>query len=200
MKDSKVRVNGIDLHLADFGGQGETIFCVHGLSSNCRIWDALAERLTDQYRVLAIDLRGRGDSDKPDSGYNIPQHVEDIKALLDSLDLEKIVFCGHSLGASIGAAFATTYPERVSRLILVDGSADVGDVVFDLLRPSIDRLGKVSPDFSSYIGAVKAGPFFPEWNAYIEQHYYFDAQHNPDGSVVSKVKKSAIEEEIVALQ
>ncbi|MGE5707497.1 MAG: alpha/beta fold hydrolase [Bacteroidota bacterium] len=202
MKDTKISVNGIDLHLLDFGGaeHEETILCVHGLTSNCRIWDAVAERLVDRYHVIAIDLRGRGDSQKPWTGYRIPQHVEDVRALLDELGLEKVIYLGHSLGASIGVAFATTHPERLSRLILVDGGADVPDTVFELLKPSIDRLGKVSPSFGAYLEPLLNGPFFPEWNAYIEQHYYHDVQHHPDGSVSSKVRKEAIEEEIDALQ
>lgn len=200
MKDSIVKVNGIDLHVADFGGRGETILCVHGLTSNCRIWDAAAEHLTDKYRVIAFDLRGRGDSQKPDEGNNICQHVEDVKGLLDHFGLEKIIYFGHSLGASIGVCFATTYPERLSRLILVDGGADVEDIVLDLLKPTIDRLGKVAPDFETYLAPLKAGPFFPDWTPYVEQHFYFDAQHNPDGSVASKVKKEAIAQELAFMK
>jgi pimeloyl-ACP methyl ester carboxylesterase len=199
LKDSKVKVNGIDFHVVDFGGKGETILCVHGLSSNSRIWDAVAERLTDRFHVIAIDLRGRGDSQKPESGYHISQHVEDVKGILDHFGIAKAIYMGHSLGAIIGCAFAAAYPTRLSQLLLVDGGADVEPLVLDLLRPSIDRLGKTFPDFHAYLDEMKKTPFFPEWNEYVEQHYYADAMHLPSGEVQSKVSKDAILQEVDAM-
>ncbi|NNV07807.1 alpha/beta fold hydrolase [Geobacillus sp. C56-T2] len=200
MKDKKIKINGIDLHLVDFGGTGETIICIHGLTANSRYWDSVAERLIDSYRVLAIDLRGRGDSTKPASGYNIRQHVEDILQVLDFLKLEKVIYMGHSLGALIGVSFAATYPQRLSRLILVDGGANVDEQVFEKIRPAIDRLDMVFPDFTTYLNEMKKNPLFSEWNEYVEQYFYADVEHRFDGSVCSKVCKKAIIEELNMLK
>ncbi|MBB6284767.1 alpha/beta fold hydrolase [Geobacillus subterraneus] len=200
MKDKKIKINGIDLHLVDFGGKGETIICIHGLTANSRYWDSVAERLIDSYRVLAIDLRGRGDSMKPASGYNIRQHTEDILQVLDFLELEKVIYMGHSLGALIGVSFAATYPQRLSRLILVDGGANVDERVFEKIRPAIERLDMVFPDFAAYLNEMKKNPFFDEWNEYVEQYFYADVEHRSDGSVCSKVCKKAIIEELNMLK
>ncbi|AKU25435.1 alpha/beta hydrolase [Geobacillus sp. LC300] len=200
MKDKKIKINGIDLHLVDFGGTGETIICVHGLTANSRYWDSVAERLVDSYRVLAIDLRGRGDSEKPKSGYNIRQHTEDILQVVNHLGLEKIIYMGHSLGALIGASFAATYPQRLSRLILVDGGVNIDERVFVKIRPAIDRLDTVFPDFETYLNEMKKNPFFDEWNEYVEQYFYADVEHRFDGSVCSKVCKKAIMEELNMLK
>jgi pimeloyl-ACP methyl ester carboxylesterase len=200
MKDMKIKVNGIDLHLVDFGGQGEPIICVHGLTANSRFWDAVAERLTDRYHVLAVDLRGRGDSEKPLSGYNIRQHADDILGIIEHFAFEKVIYMGHSLGALIGVCFAAVYPERLSRLILVDGGADVDPRVYDKIRPAIERLDTVFPDFATYLNEMKKNPFFSEWNEYIEQYFYADVEHRPDGTVCSKASKQAILEEVKALE
>ncbi len=200
MQHMKIKVNGIDLHVVDYGGQGEVILCVHGLTANSRFWDCVAERLVDEYRVIAFDLRGRGDSEKPHSGYNLRQHTEDAKEVLDALGVKKAIFMGHSLGAMIGSCFAATYPERLSHLILVDGGADFDPAVVDLLHSSIDRLEKVFPNFDTYLTQMKSSPFFKEWNHYVQQYFYFDVLHQVDGSVRSKVSKHAIQLELQALE
>jgi pimeloyl-ACP methyl ester carboxylesterase len=200
MKDKKIKVNGINLHLVDFGGQGEPIICVHGLTANSRYWDSVAERLIDNYRVLAVDLRGRGDSEKPTLGYNVRQHAKDILGVIDFLGFEKIVYMGHSLGALIGVCFAATYPERLSRLILVDGGVDVDPQVYEKIRPAIERLDTVFPDFATFLSEMRKNPFLDEWNEYTEQYFYADVEHRPDGSVCSKASKQAILEEIKALR
>lgn len=200
MKDKKIKVNGIDLHLVDFGGNGEPIICVHGLTANSRYWDSVAERLVDHYRVLAVDLRGRGDSEKPPTGYNIYQHIEDVLGIINTFRFEKVIYIGHSLGALIGIGFAAMYPERLSRLILVDGGADVEEGVYEKIRPSVERLGTVFPSFSFYLNEMKKNPLFDEWNDYAEQYFYSDVEHRLDGSVCSKVCKKAVLEELNALK
>ena len=61
----------IDIQLAVWEGEGENIFCIHGLSANCRCWDRIVSGIEREFRVLAMDLRGRGLSDKPPTGYSI---------------------------------------------------------------------------------------------------------------------------------
>ena len=106
----RVRGDGITLQLAEWPGAGHTIIAIHGLSANSRWWDTVASGLAPQHRVLALDLRGRGHSDKPATGYTLAHHGRDILALLDDLALERVVLMGHSLGAFIAVAFAARYP------------------------------------------------------------------------------------------
>lgn len=198
--DRFVAVNDLELHYVDWGGDGPPVICVHGLTANCRIWDALAEVLAPHYRVLAIDLRGRGDSAKPARGYSIPAHAGDLLALLDSLELQKPVIMGHSLGAMITVFFASRYATRPGKVVLVDGGADIRPEVFDSIRPSIDRLGVSYPSLAAYFDFLKRMPFLESWNVYMERYYGFDVARAADGSVCSKVPKAAVEEEVEGMR
>ena len=145
----KVKGDGVDINLAIWEGTGKPILCVHGITANCRSWDVLAEALVPDYRVMAMDLRGRGQSDKPGQGYSLEYHLKDINCLLDDLGIDQAVIMGHSLGAFIGLAFAAEFPDRTDRLILVDGGGDLSqeqfDEVFIAIKPALDRLGQVFP-------------------------------------------------------
>ncbi|RBW70730.1 alpha/beta fold hydrolase [Bacillus taeanensis] len=199
MKDLKMHVNGIDLHVVDYGGVGETIICIHGLTANSRCWDAFAHQMISDYHVLAFDLRGRGDSQKPNEGYHIYQHAEDVLAILNFYKVKKAIVVGHSLGAAVGACFAANYPNYLSQLILVDGGVDTDPRIIEKIRPSIERLGTVFPDYKTYIAEMKKNPFYSNWNDYCEQFFYTDIDHHPNGTVCSKVSSYAVFEEIKAL-
>ncbi len=68
----KSKGSHIDMQLAQWGSGEECLLCVHGMTANCRCWDRLAPTLSGRHRVLGVDLRGRGLSDKPASGYSLP--------------------------------------------------------------------------------------------------------------------------------
>ena len=78
MEEHDVTVNGINIHYADWTGVGESIVCVHGLTANCKYFDKLGEKLSPEHRLIAYDLRGRGNSGNPSTGYNIVQHAADL--------------------------------------------------------------------------------------------------------------------------
>ncbi|WP_051276378.1 alpha/beta fold hydrolase [Desulfovirgula thermocuniculi] len=196
MRDLKVNVNGKELHLIDWKGSGAPIICVHGLTANGRCWDALAERLAPEYRVIAYDLPGRGDSAKPAAGYGIPAHAEDILAMIKQLGLNRVNLVGHSLGAAIGCYFAARYPERLEKLVLIDGGMDPDPRLREVLKPSLDRIGQVFATFQAYLDYHRSLPFFAEWSPYWEQYFYYDVVHHPDGSVSSKVSKDAVSQDI----
>ena len=122
---NKVKGEGVLINLAMWKGAGKPILCVHGITANCRCWDVLADALTPEYQVLAMDLRGRGGSGRPPQGYSLDYHMRDINCLFNELEVNRAVIMGHSLGAFIGLAFAAEYPDRVDRLILVDGGGDL---------------------------------------------------------------------------
>jgi pimeloyl-ACP methyl ester carboxylesterase len=164
----KATGDGLQINLATWPGEAGPILCIHGITANCRCWDVLAEALTPDYRVIAMDLRGRGQSAKPAAGYSPDHHLRDINCLLDDLQLERAVIVGHSLGAFIGLAFAAQYPQRTERLILVDGagdlSADQMNKVFAAIKPALDRLGKVFPSADAYLDTMKQAPYL-KWPA-----------------------------------
>jgi pimeloyl-ACP methyl ester carboxylesterase len=151
--------------------------------------------------MLAYDLRGRGDSEKPPTGYSLAQHDADLLALLDRVGLTRPVIFGHSLGAHIAVRFAAHHPERVDRLVLFDGGFDVRAEVLDSLGPALARLGVEFPSPEAFRERMQALPFFAgRWNDYLTRYFDYDLEPGPGGGVRSKVPRHAIEEEVANLQ
>ena len=190
--------DGIAINFAVWEGKGNDILCIHGLTANCRCWDGIASSLSPQHRVWATDLRGRGYSDKPSSGYSIDHHCRDIQALLTQLGLKRVALMGHSLGAYISLAYAAKHPEQVSRLILIDGGAKLSPEqsakVFAGIKPSLDRLGQVFPTFDAYLGNMKKAPFLQPWSPLLDTYFQHEAEIFP-GGVRSRIQPAHIQEE-----
>src|SRR5512139_2773302 len=159
----KAKGDGVSIQLAVWEGKGKEVLCVHGITANCRCWDVVASSLAPKHQVIAMDLRGRGHSDSPPSGYSVENHCKDVAALMDDQGLERPVLMGHSLGAFISLVFAAEHPERVDRLILVDGGGKLSEdqmaKVFAGIKPSLDRLGKIFPSFEAYLSLMKQAPY-----------------------------------------
>lgn len=194
----RARGDGFDIQLRIWEGTGKRVICVHGITANCRSWDVVAPALAPRHRVLAMDLRGRGLSDKPARGYSLKQHLRDILCLMDDLGLEQAVLMGHSLGAFISLVFGAEYPERVDRIILVDGGGKLSetqmDNVFAAIKPSLDRLGKVFSSSDAYIETMKAAPYIQPWSAATENYYLYELE-DVEGGVRCNIHPAHIEEE-----
>jgi pimeloyl-ACP methyl ester carboxylesterase len=114
--------DGVALHARDWGGAGDRVVLLHGLASNARIWDGVAARLhATGLRVVAIDLRGHGESEQPDGGYDFATVCRDLDAALPALGVEQPVLVGHSWGANVALQYAAERPGAVAALVLVDG-------------------------------------------------------------------------------
>src|SRR5262245_43455032 len=98
LRNRFVTVGRLRLHYREAGGVGGPVLCLHGIGSNARAWDGLAAALAPDYRVIAPDLRGRGESDKPDGPYGLSAHEADALGLLDHRGIERAVVLGWSLG------------------------------------------------------------------------------------------------------
>src|SRR3989441_2101183 len=95
---------------------------VHGLASNARLWDGVAEYLNGAgHTVVAIDQRGHGRSDAPEGGYNLDTAVADLLALIGALELERPVLAGQSWGGTVVLELAWRHPEAVRGIACVDG-------------------------------------------------------------------------------
>jgi pimeloyl-ACP methyl ester carboxylesterase len=197
----RVPVGSAALGVREWPGRGGPLVCVHGLTANHTCWASLADALTPEYRVIAYDLRGRGASDKPATGYSLDRHAEDLVGLLDHLGLKKAVIVGHSLGGHIGVRFAVRFPARVARLVLVDGGLDVRAEILDSLGPAISRLGVEFPSVEAFLERMRALPMFQgRWNDYLEQYFRYDVETLPSGAVRSKAAQHAVAEELQNLQ
>jgi pimeloyl-ACP methyl ester carboxylesterase len=199
----RVQGDGITIQLAIKEGDGKNILCIHGLTANSRCWEVMAAALAPAHSLLAMDLRGRGLSDKPSAGYSLQHHIQDIFCLLDDLKQERIVLMGHSLGAFISLAFAANYPERTEKIILMDGGGqltqDQWDKVTLAIKPSLDRLGQVFPSFDAYVQNMKLAPFLQPWSQALEDYFQYESEA-VEGGVRSRINPANIQEEIQNVQ
>jgi pimeloyl-ACP methyl ester carboxylesterase len=105
----------MDLHY-EIQGNGKPIVFLHSGGADLRDWEFIAPKLAPFYKCIAYDGRGAGKSPSP---IEVPDYVEDLKNLLDFLDIDNTVLVGHSIGGQIATNFALAYPQRVSKLVLV---------------------------------------------------------------------------------
>ena len=120
--DRTVPGDGVSLHARDWGGDGAPVVLLHGLASNARIWDGVAQRLADAgLRVAALDQRGHGGSEQPAAGYDFATVCRDLEAALKALGVERPVLAGHSWGANVALQYAAERAGAVAGLVLVDG-------------------------------------------------------------------------------
>jgi lipase len=116
------RVPGeVELAIGRAGEGSDPIVCVHGITAQHRAFNAAARHLGPSRGLVGVDLRGRGDSDKPESGYGLATHASDVVRVLDHLGLEDAVLLGHSMGAFVAIKTALASPDRVRALALLDG-------------------------------------------------------------------------------
>jgi pimeloyl-ACP methyl ester carboxylesterase len=114
--------DGVTLRARDWGGGGQPVVLLHGLASNARIWDGVAPRLVGAgLRVVALDLRGHGESEQPDDGYDFASVGRDLAAALAGLELERPLLVGHSWGAHVALQYAAERPGALAGLAMVDG-------------------------------------------------------------------------------
>lgn len=167
----------IELAFAYWPGRGAPLVALHGLTASWVSFLGIAERLEGRRAVFALDLRGRGDSDKPASPYGMAQHARDVAAAMRAMGLGASVIVGHSMGGFVATALAAQSPELVSGLVLLDGgyapaiSAPSSPEGLDAaLSLRIAQLRQTYPSREAYRAFWKTQPHFPaeDWNPWIE--------------------------------
>jgi pimeloyl-ACP methyl ester carboxylesterase len=112
-------VNGTRLrYLA--AGQGDPVVLLHGYAETSHMWLPLIPKLADRHTVIAVDLRGAGQSATPQDGYTKAAMAQDIHALTQKLGYKQIRIVGHDIGLMVAYAFAAQYPSEVDRIVLMD--------------------------------------------------------------------------------
>jgi lipase len=115
------RVPGeVELAIWRSGSGQDPAICLHGITAQHRAFNAAARHLASSRSLVGVDLRGRGDSEKPESGYGLEAHTRDVIRVLDHLGLEDAVVVGHSMGGFVALQTALSYPGRVRTLVLLD--------------------------------------------------------------------------------
>jgi pimeloyl-ACP methyl ester carboxylesterase len=144
------------------------VLAVHGITSNSRAWVPMTKALDGRAAVVAVDLRGRGDSYHLPGPYGITAHIADLLAVLDRLEIERALIVGHSLGAYITARLAVEHPGRVHSVVLVDGGlaipgsdrVDPQQFVEAFLGPTLARLKLRFPSPGAYYAWWHEHPAF----------------------------------------
>ena len=126
MESKFVQTRDIRLHYLDWGGKGPPAVLIHGTGFCAHVWMPLAKALSSRFRVLAIDLRGHGDSDRAEGRYSWEHVSGDLPAFIDALELDNVLLVGHSRGGGVAAIGGAQRVDRVSRAVLIEPTLPFG--------------------------------------------------------------------------
>ncbi len=195
-KSDFVHVNGINLHYLDWGGDGPALLFLAGLGCNAYIFNQFAPRFTDKFRVLGLTRRGHGDSDYPETSYDIDTLTDDIRQFMDCLKIDQVILAGHSLAGIELSHFAALYPERVLKLVFLDAAYDRSsaecktmqennplkniqipdaDDGCDTIEDQVTLLQKVYPSFAAI------------WGELMEEHHIHEVKQTLEGKWIYKM-------------
>jgi 3-oxoadipate enol-lactonase len=126
-------INGINIYY-EVHGEGEPVIFGNGVFSNTLGWVNQLPAFSKEYQVILYDMRGQGQSEKPDSTYSFDIHAEDQKALLDHLGISKVHHVGISYGAELGLVFALKYPDMLKSLVVCSAVSFIGTLVYEMCK------------------------------------------------------------------
>lgn len=180
---TSVPVRGGDLTVGSWGPEdGPAVLAVHGVTSSHLTWPLVASYLPN-VRLIAPDLRGRGRSNELPGPWGMPQHAEDLAAVLDAFGVDSAVVVGHSMGAFASVVLANLSPKKVRALVLVDGGLPLptppgisdDELTRAILGPAADRLAMTFESQSAYRDFWRNHPAFAnDWNELIEDYIAYD--------------------------
>ena len=207
MQEIRVKANQIELQIREYEQEGDAIIFLHFSGANLMMWQRAVPYFQDQYRLLLVDLRGHGKSDKPETGYHMDEMAGDVIGVMQHLNLERAHIVGSSLGAEVGLSLAANYPEKVISLVC-DGAlsseygpygtwegseADFEEYVARQLEkmrntperifPSVDALVNRSREVLEEIGW---------WNEYVEAVERYGATKIEEGRYTKGFRKQAM--------
>ena len=130
-------------------GQGPLMLFFHGITANSAVFAPLMQAFADRFTTIAVDQRGHGLSDKPDTGYEADDYAEDIAALIRTLDQGPAILVGHSLGSRNSVTAAARYPDLVRSVAAVDFTPFIETEVFDSLEARVNAGDQAFTDLAA---------------------------------------------------
>ena len=118
-RDRTAEVNGTRIHYR-IGGKGPAIVLLHGYAETGHMWNPVMPLLAKTHTVIVPDLRGAGDSSKPDAGYEKKNMAVDIHELVKSLGIDRVSIVGHDIGLMVAYAYAAQFPAETDKVVLMD--------------------------------------------------------------------------------
>ncbi|MFW9851442.1 MAG: alpha/beta fold hydrolase [Candidatus Thorarchaeota archaeon] len=202
MIDEYTEVRGIKLHYHEYPAEGDTIILLHFGFSSLAMWNGIVPYLKDRYRLILLDYRGHGLSDKPKADYNLDIMGDDIVLFMQKKNIEKAHFVGSSLGAELSVNIAARYPDKVLSVV-VEGSAmnNVYDP-YGLNNPTDEEKEKEEKQTLERIRSSQVFYNSPEelleklkeryeprgfWNQYVQTMAEYEIYETPDGKYTGTV-------------
>jgi len=196
MLTSTIQLDNINLSYREWPGGKGPVICLPSLTGHKGAFDRLADALAPAFHLVALDLRGRGDSDKPPEEYGYAYHAGDILQFADRRGFDSFVILGHSFGASVAVYLASIRPQRVRGVVILDGGADPKEEIMEAMRPLVRHLSTVYPSMEAYLERMYRLPFYQPWSTTLERYLREDVETLADGQVRPKASGHAIEAEL----
>lgn len=193
-KSFTVGVEGGSLHGRIWGDRGPVVLCLHGITANHTEFAFLAAQLGGECRIVAPDLRGRGRSNAIAGPWGMAVHAADMAAVLDHLAIPQAdLVLGHSMGGFVAAVLAAQHPERVGKVLMVDGGVPlfragfitwmpfsewiIERIVKKILGPSLARLDMTFASREDYLAFWRRHPSLArDWSPLIEAYLEYDLE------------------------
>jgi pimeloyl-ACP methyl ester carboxylesterase len=184
----RVPVSGGHLATCRWPGAGPTVLAVHGITANALSWSQVARELAGRVSLVAPDLRGRAGSRDLPGPYGLAAHADDLVAVLDFLGVDRAPVVGHSMGAFVAALAALRHPDRVERVLLVDGgvalrvpeAGDIDAILDAVIGPAMRRLSMEFASSGAYLDFWRRHPAIgPWWRPEIEPYLLRDLIGEP---------------------
>jgi pimeloyl-ACP methyl ester carboxylesterase len=139
-------------------GAGEVLLLIHGLGGSSASWREVVPKMSEKYRVIAPDLVGHGQSDKPYGDYSPATFVAMMRELLDTLGIRKVTVVGHSLGGALAMQFAHDHRDYCNRLILINSGGFGSEVAIALRMLSLPGVEFLLPLVAAGSAIASSGP------------------------------------------
>jgi lipase len=201
----RVPGDGVELAFGYWPGRGAPVVGIHGLTASYLNFVGIAERLSGRRPLFAVDLRGRGDSDKPEGPYGMAQHARDVAAAMRALGLGPSIIVGHSMGAFVATALAAQDPDLVSGVVMIDGGyvpdlpvgVDPAQILDATLAHRITQLRQTYESREVYRDFWRSQPSFPqdEWGPWMDAFFYYEVGDNGPG-VRPKASEAAVRTDV----
>ncbi|NET35651.1 MAG: alpha/beta hydrolase [Cyanothece sp. SIO1E1] len=188
-----LNVSGVEISYLEWHQAQEPLLVLHGMADHALVWSSLGDYLTHQYHVVAPDLRGHGESSKPNQGYTFAELIADLEALMAHLGWTSAHILGHSWSAKLTAIWARQNPQRFRSLILVDPAfinrmPSWSKVTFPFFYRVLPFLKMMGP-FSSYEQAEQQArqlKQYRDWHPLQQQAFQQGIEQKSDGQWGSK--------------
>ena len=193
--DHTIEVGGLKLHYQDYGSAGKPpMLCIHGSAAHAHWFDFVAPGFTNDFHVIAPDMRGHGDSEwdrSAQSEYTYDRYAADVHALTEKLDLRDFILVGHSMGGLLSIVYAATYPGRAKAFIMIDSTVNMSAERVATMNAVGSREGSSYASQDEFVANYKVRPSGSSATPDIVRHLALhSARQFEDGRWRSKVDRN----------